>query len=52
MTERWDTVPSGGSEAPLREILEKWNQGIMVRRGEKFIFANRAIADMCGYETP
>jgi PAS domain S-box-containing protein len=46
------TISPGGGEAPFREILEQWNQGIMVRRGEEFVFANQAIADMCGYESP
>ncbi len=45
-------APLEQSEARFREILETWNQGFTVRRGDKFLFVNQAFADMCGYESP
>ena len=52
MTKKRATVSPSGGEPPFREILEKWNQGIAVRRGEKYVFVNQAYADMCGYGSP
>ena len=46
------TISPGEGDVPLREILEKWNQGITVRRGDKWLFVNQAFADMCGYGSP
>jgi PAS domain S-box-containing protein len=36
----------------LLDILRAWNQGIVIRQGEEFVFANQAFADLCGYDSP
>lgn len=33
-------------------LLEDWDQGIAVRQDDRLVFANRAFAAMCGYDTP
>ena len=37
--------------AQFLEMLESWSQPVVIRQGEKFVFANKAIADLYGYET-
>jgi len=48
----WQGAAPSGDGAQLLDILEAWNQGIVIRQGEKFVFANQAFADLCGYESP
>ncbi len=40
------------SDARLRDVIEGSIQGIIVTRGVKPIFANRAYAEMFGYDSP
>lgn len=40
------------SESQFRGLFENTKVGIVIRRGEKFIFANRAFAALFGYDEP
>jgi diguanylate cyclase len=48
----WRGAAPAGDGAQLLDILMAWNQGIVIRQGENFVFANQAFADLCGYESP
>ncbi|MDP6952207.1 MAG: PAS domain S-box protein, partial [Alphaproteobacteria bacterium] len=39
-------------DSPFRELVEKLNQGILVRRSDKLLFANQALATILGYDGP
>lgn len=40
------------AEAQFRHLVEGLSQGILVHRNETLLFANQAIADILGYDTP
>jgi PAS domain S-box-containing protein len=42
----------GSDDTRFLDILENWNQGVAIRQGEKFVFVNRALANMYGYDSP
>jgi PAS domain S-box-containing protein len=47
--------PSGislGEGSETLAIFETWRQGIAIRQGRRFTFANQAFATACGYESP
>ena len=40
------------SEARFRSLIEQTNQGVLVHRDDTMHFANQAIADILGYDSP